>query len=112
MEHYQRRLLHCYFLAWQRWSRAETEKRELQIKREQTKRKMQQLLEAISLGTGRDRPLEVNKPGTAEVNHRQDLQQDKVNLSHVVLPIGIAVLLKSTYFMQSEIESTLSQRKD
>ncbi|KAL9865861.1 coiled-coil domain-containing protein 191 isoform 1-T1 [Geothlypis trichas] len=77
VEHYQRRLLHCYFLAWQRWSRAETEKRELQIKREQTKRKMQQLLEAISLGTGRDRPLEVNKPGTAEVNHRQDLQQDK-----------------------------------
>lgn len=77
------------------------------MKREQTKRKMQQLLEAISLGTGGDRPLEVNKPGTAEVNHRQD----KVNLSHVLLPIGIAVLLKSTYFMQSEIKSTLSQRK-
>ncbi|XP_063004394.1 coiled-coil domain-containing protein 191 isoform X1 [Melospiza melodia melodia] len=77
VEHNQRRLLRCCFLAWQRWSRVETEKRELQRKREQTKRKMQQLLEAISQGTGEDRPLEVNKPGTAEVNHHQDLQQDK-----------------------------------
>lgn len=111
MEHNQRRLLRCCFLAWQRWSRAETEKRELHIKRVQTKRKMEQLLEAVSLGKGGDRPLEVNKPGTAEVNNHQDLQQDKVNPSHVVLPIGIAVLLESTYFMQSEIKSTLSQRK-
>ncbi|XP_057901352.1 coiled-coil domain-containing protein 191 isoform X1 [Melospiza georgiana] len=77
VEHNQRRLLRCCFLAWQRWSRVETEKRELQRKREQTKRKMQQLLEAISQGTGEDRPLEVNKPGTAEVNHHQYLQQDK-----------------------------------
>ncbi|KFQ98409.1 Coiled-coil domain-containing protein KIAA1407, partial [Nipponia nippon] len=85
-EHNQRRLLRCCFLAWQRWSQAETEKRELQIKREETKKKMAQLLEAVSLGKGGlDRPLEVNKPGTAEVNHHQDLQQDKVNPSHVVL---------------------------
>ncbi|KFW01600.1 Coiled-coil domain-containing protein KIAA1407, partial [Fulmarus glacialis] len=85
-EHNQRRLLRCCFLAWQRWSQAETEKRELQIKREETKRKMAQLLEAVSLGKGGlDRPLEVNKPGTAEVNHHQDLQKDKVNPSHVVL---------------------------
>ncbi|XP_074962508.1 coiled-coil domain-containing protein 191 [Phalacrocorax aristotelis] len=77
-EHNQRRLLRCCFLAWQRWSQAETEKRELQIKREETKRKMAQLLEAVSLGKGGlDRPLEVNKPGTAEVNHHQDVQQDK-----------------------------------
>ncbi|KAM6319741.1 coiled-coil domain-containing protein 191 [Podargus strigoides] len=73
VKHNQRRLLRCCFLAWQRWSRAETEKRELQMKR-----KMAQLLEAVSLGrSGLDRPLEVNKPGTAEVNHRQELQQDK-----------------------------------
>uniref|UniRef100_A0A8B9SQD1 Coiled-coil domain containing 191 n=1 Tax=Anas platyrhynchos TaxID=8839 RepID=A0A8B9SQD1_ANAPL len=49
-EHNQRRLLRCCFLAWQRWSQAETEKRELQLKREETKRKMAQLLEAVSLG--------------------------------------------------------------
>ncbi|KFQ74335.1 Coiled-coil domain-containing protein KIAA1407, partial [Phoenicopterus ruber ruber] len=85
-EHNQRRLLRCCFLAWQRWSQAETEKQELQIKREEMKRKMAQLLETVSLGKGvLDRPLEVNKPGTAEVNHRQDLQRDKVNPSHVVL---------------------------
>ncbi|NXM61759.1 CC191 protein, partial [Illadopsis cleaveri] len=77
VEHNQRRLLRCCFLAWQHWSQAETEKRELQVKREQTKRKMEQLLEAVSLGKGGDRPLEANKPGTAEVNHHQDLQQDK-----------------------------------
>lgn len=111
VEHNQRRHLRCCFLAWQHWSRAETEKRELQMKREQTKRKMEQLLEAVALGKGGDRPLEPNKPGTAEVNHHQDLQQDKVNPSHVVLPVGIAELLESTYFMQSEIKSTLSQNK-
>ncbi|NXS85450.1 CC191 protein, partial [Erpornis zantholeuca] len=77
VEHNQRRLLRCCFLAWQHWSRAEMEKRELQIKRVQTKRKMEQLLEAVSLGKGGDRPLEVNKPGTAEINNHQDLQQDK-----------------------------------
>ncbi|XP_040452722.1 coiled-coil domain-containing protein 191 isoform X4 [Falco naumanni] len=77
-EHNRRRLLRCCFLAWQRWSRAETEKQELQIQRQKMKRKMAQLLEAVSLGQGGlDRPLEVNKPGTAEVNHHQDLQQDK-----------------------------------
>ncbi|NXJ61531.1 CC191 protein, partial [Rostratula benghalensis] len=65
VEHNQRRLLRCCFLAWQRWSQAETEKRELQIKREETKRKMAQLLEAVSQGKGGlHRPLEVNKPGT------------------------------------------------
>ncbi|KFV42149.1 Coiled-coil domain-containing protein KIAA1407, partial [Gavia stellata] len=86
VEHNQRRLLRCCFLAWQRWSQAETEKRELQIKREEMKRKMAQLLEAVSLGRGGlDRPLEVNETGTAEVNHHQDFQQDKVNPSHVVL---------------------------
>ncbi|XP_027583431.2 coiled-coil domain-containing protein 191 isoform X2 [Pipra filicauda] len=77
-EYNQQRLLRCCFMAWQRWSRAETEKRELQIKREETKRKMAQLLEAVSQGKGGlHRPLEVNQPGTAEVIHHQDLQQDK-----------------------------------
>ncbi|NXN43347.1 CC191 protein, partial [Rhinoptilus africanus] len=86
VEHNQRRLLRCCFLAWQRWSQAEAEKRELEIKREETKRKMAQLLEAVSWGKGGlDRPLEVDKPGRAEVNHHQDLQENKVNPSHVVL---------------------------
>ncbi|XP_054243136.1 coiled-coil domain-containing protein 191 [Indicator indicator] len=77
VEHNRRRLLRWCFLAWQHWSQAEKEKQELQSKREETKRKMAQLLEAVSLGKGGlDRPPEVNKPGTAEVSH-QDLQQDK-----------------------------------
>ncbi|XP_030121645.4 coiled-coil domain-containing protein 191 isoform X2 [Taeniopygia guttata] len=94
VEHNQRRLLRCCFLAWQRWSRAETEKRELQMKREQTRRKMQQLLEAVSLGTGGDRPLEVNKPRTAEVNHHQDLEQD---------------MPTETYLIQKEPDQTRDQ---
>ncbi|XP_051500142.1 coiled-coil domain-containing protein 191 isoform X2 [Apus apus] len=78
-EHNQQRLLRSCFLAWQHWSQAEAENRKLQIKREETKRKMAQLLEAISLGKGGlDRPLEVNEPGTAEVKHHQQLQQDKL----------------------------------
>ncbi|XP_010142193.1 PREDICTED: coiled-coil domain-containing protein KIAA1407 homolog [Buceros rhinoceros silvestris] len=77
-EHNQRRLLRFCFLAWQRWSQVETEKRELQIRREEMQRKMAQLLEAVSLGKGGlDRPLEINQSGTAEENHHQDLQQDK-----------------------------------
>ncbi|KAJ7402877.1 coiled-coil domain-containing protein 191 [Pitangus sulphuratus] len=77
-EHNQQRLLRCCFLAWQCWSRAEREKRELQMKREETKRKMAQLLEAVSQGKGGlHKPLEVNQPGTAVVIHHQDLQQDK-----------------------------------
>ncbi|XP_009946047.1 PREDICTED: coiled-coil domain-containing protein KIAA1407 homolog [Leptosomus discolor] len=77
-EHYQRRLLRSCFLAWQRWSQAETQKQELQIKREEIKRKKAQLLDALSQGKGGlDRPVEVNKPGTAEENHHQDLQQDE-----------------------------------
>ncbi|KAM9388207.1 LOW QUALITY PROTEIN: coiled-coil domain-containing protein 191 [Phaethornis superciliosus] len=76
-EHNQRRLLRCCFLAWQRWSHAEAEKRQQQMKREEMRRKMAQLLEAVSLGKGvPNRPLEINKPGTAEVNH-EELQQNE-----------------------------------
>ncbi|XP_047913869.1 coiled-coil domain-containing protein 191 isoform X2 [Anser cygnoides] len=77
-EHNRRRLLRCCFLAWHRWSQAETEKRELQLKREETKRKMAQLLEAVSLGKGGlDGPQEASKPRTAKVNQHQVLQQDE-----------------------------------
>lgn len=75
-EHNRRRLLRCCFLAWQRWSQAETEKRELQLKREKTKRKMAQLLEAVSLGKGG-----LDGPQEAEVNQHQVLQHDKVKPS-------------------------------
>uniref|UniRef100_A0A663LKA1 Coiled-coil domain containing 191 n=1 Tax=Athene cunicularia TaxID=194338 RepID=A0A663LKA1_ATHCN len=103
VEHNQRRLLRCCFLAWQRWSQVEMEKRELQIRREEMKRKMAQLLETVALGKGTTgRLLEVNKPGTAEVNDRQDLQQDKVNPSRVVLSFGISVPLQSTSFVKSK----------
>ncbi|XP_061309981.1 coiled-coil domain-containing protein 191 [Pezoporus flaviventris] len=77
-EYNQRRLLRYCFLAWRHWSQAETGKQELQIKREETEKKMSQLLGAVSLEKdGLDRPLETNQPGTAEVNHHQDMQKHK-----------------------------------
>ncbi|NXQ84522.1 CC191 protein, partial [Nyctibius grandis] len=82
VEHNKRRLLRRCFLAWQRWSQAETEKQELQIKGGEMKRKMAQRLKVVSLGKGGPaRALKVYVPRTAEVNHHQDLQQDKVNPS-------------------------------
>ncbi|POI27035.1 hypothetical protein CIB84_009215 [Bambusicola thoracicus] len=77
-EHNQRRLLRCCFLAWQHWSQAEADKRELQLKREETKKKMAELLEAVSLEkSGLNRTLEVSKSETAKVNQHQVLQQDE-----------------------------------
>ncbi|XP_021254274.1 coiled-coil domain-containing protein 191 isoform X1 [Numida meleagris] len=84
-EHNQRRLLRCCFLAWQRWSQAEAEERELQLKRQETKRKMAQLLEAVSLGkSGLNRTLEVSKPETAKVNQQQVLQQDEPTKTYLI----------------------------
>uniref|UniRef100_A0A8V0XLP6 Coiled-coil domain containing 191 n=1 Tax=Gallus gallus TaxID=9031 RepID=A0A8V0XLP6_CHICK len=80
-EHNQRRLLRCCFLAWQHWSQAEADKRELQLKREETKRKMAKLLAAVSgeMGkSGLNRTLEVSKSETAKVNQHQVLQQDEL----------------------------------
>ncbi|XP_025938340.1 coiled-coil domain-containing protein 191 isoform X3 [Apteryx rowi] len=78
VEHNQRRLLRSCFLAWQCWSQGEAEKQKLQIKRGETKRKMAQLLKAVSLGKGgQDGPLEVSKTGTAKMSQNQPLQQDK-----------------------------------
>ncbi|NWU88892.1 CC191 protein, partial [Upupa epops] len=83
-KHNQRRVLRRCFLAWQRCCQAEREKEELQMRREARMRKMALLLETPSPRTGSlDRSLQVNKPGTAEVNSHQDLQQDKVNSSHM-----------------------------
>ncbi|XP_077198083.1 coiled-coil domain-containing protein 191 isoform X4 [Paroedura picta] len=42
-------ILHHYFAEWQYWSRMETEKRELQVKREETRKKMANLLEEVAL---------------------------------------------------------------
>ncbi|XP_072185183.1 coiled-coil domain-containing protein 191 [Excalfactoria chinensis] len=84
-EHNQRRLLRCCFLAWQHWSQAEADKRELQLKREETKRKMAKLLEAVSLGkSGLNRTLEVSKSETVKVNQHQVLQQDEPTKTYLI----------------------------
>ncbi|XP_060090629.1 coiled-coil domain-containing protein 191 isoform X2 [Heteronotia binoei] len=42
-------ILHRYFAEWQHWSQMETEKRELQLKREEMRRKMAKFLEEVAL---------------------------------------------------------------
>uniref|UniRef100_A0A8C2U3A8 Coiled-coil domain containing 191 n=1 Tax=Coturnix japonica TaxID=93934 RepID=A0A8C2U3A8_COTJA len=108
-EHNQRRLLRCCFLAWQHWSQAELpHSQKQQLKREETKRKMAKLLEAVSLGkNGLNRTLEVSKSETAKVNQHQVLQQDEVKSCNFIY------WYSSTFStpVQSEIKSTLFQRK-
>ncbi|XP_061484333.1 coiled-coil domain-containing protein 191 isoform X2 [Rhineura floridana] len=43
-------ILHHYFAEWQCWSRTEVEKRELELKKEETRGKMAKLLEEVMLG--------------------------------------------------------------
>ncbi|XP_053161850.1 coiled-coil domain-containing protein 191 isoform X2 [Hemicordylus capensis] len=43
-------ILHRYFVEWQCWSRTEVEKRELELKKEETKKKMAKLLEEVVHG--------------------------------------------------------------
>ncbi|XP_065429385.1 coiled-coil domain-containing protein 191 isoform X9 [Chrysemys picta bellii] len=50
IEHNRKQVLRSCFIEWQLWSRAEAEKRELQLKQEETRKKMVQLLEAASGG--------------------------------------------------------------
>ncbi|XP_054829516.1 coiled-coil domain-containing protein 191 [Eublepharis macularius] len=48
IEFNRRCILHHYFSEWQCWSRTEIEKRELQLKEEETRRKMAKLLELVA----------------------------------------------------------------
>ncbi|XP_070644389.1 coiled-coil domain-containing protein 191 isoform X2 [Bos indicus] len=49
-EHNRKRVLQHHFTEWQHWHRAEILKRELAVTKEETRKKMNELLEAASLG--------------------------------------------------------------
>lgn len=79
IEHNRRQLLRCCFIAWQLWSRAEAEKRELQLKHEETRKKMTQLLEAASLGKlGTDRSWDVSRNRVRKMTQDQLVRQEEV----------------------------------
>ncbi|XP_067402165.1 coiled-coil domain-containing protein 191 isoform X2 [Emydura macquarii macquarii] len=79
IEHNRRQLLRCCFIAWQLWSRAEAEKRELQFKQEETRKKMTQLLEAASLGKlGTDRSWDVSRTRVRKMTQDQLVRQEEV----------------------------------
>uniref|UniRef100_A0A8C8VES3 Coiled-coil domain containing 191 n=1 Tax=Pelusios castaneus TaxID=367368 RepID=A0A8C8VES3_9SAUR len=79
IEHNRRQVLRCCFTTWQMWSRAEAEKRELQLKQEETRKKMTELLEAASLGKlGTDRSGNISKTTVKKMTQDQHVRQEEV----------------------------------
>uniref|UniRef100_A0A8D0GB33 Coiled-coil domain containing 191 n=1 Tax=Sphenodon punctatus TaxID=8508 RepID=A0A8D0GB33_SPHPU len=79
-EHHRRWVLRSYLAEWQSWSRAETERRQLQQKKEETRRKMAELLEAASLGKlGAAGSWDVSMTRERENAHNQPVRQGEVN---------------------------------
>ncbi|KAM9320402.1 coiled-coil domain-containing protein 191 [Gastrophryne carolinensis] len=66
VESYHKRLLRHCLIEWQLWCRAEKEKRELEARKEETKRKMAALLEAASSARGQDQSPEDVGEGEAQ----------------------------------------------
>ncbi|XP_044857320.1 coiled-coil domain-containing protein 191 isoform X3 [Mauremys mutica] len=79
IEHNRKQVLRCCFIEWQLWSRAEAEKRELQLRQEETRKKMAQLLEAASVGKlGTDGSWDVGRTRTRQVTPDQPVRQEEV----------------------------------
>ncbi|KAM9169648.1 coiled-coil domain-containing protein 191 isoform 1-T1 [Pangshura tecta] len=79
IEHNRKQVLRCCFIEWQLWSRAEAEKRELQLRQEETRKKMAQLLEAASVGKlGSDGSWDVGRTRMRQVTSDQPVRQEEV----------------------------------
>ncbi|XP_039383654.1 coiled-coil domain-containing protein 191 isoform X2 [Mauremys reevesii] len=79
IEHNRKQVLRCCFIEWQLWSRAEAEKRELQLRQEETRKKMAQLLEAASVGKlGTDGSWDVGRTRMRQVTPDQPVRQKEV----------------------------------
>ncbi|XP_065429383.1 coiled-coil domain-containing protein 191 isoform X8 [Chrysemys picta bellii] len=78
IEHNRKQVLRSCFIEWQLWSRAEAEKRELQLKQEETRKKMVQLLEAASGGKlGTDGSWDVGRTRMRQVTQNQSVRQEE-----------------------------------
>ncbi|XP_038241073.1 coiled-coil domain-containing protein 191 isoform X3 [Dermochelys coriacea] len=79
IEHNRRQVLRCCFIEWQLWSRAEAEKRKLQLRQKETRKKMAQLLEAASVGKlGTDGSWDVGRTRMRKVTQDQPVRQEEV----------------------------------
>ncbi|KAG6929508.1 coiled-coil domain containing 191, partial [Chelydra serpentina] len=79
IEHNRRQVLRRCFIEWQLWSRSEAEKRQLQVRQEETRKKMVQLLEAASVGKlGTDGSWHVSRTRMSKVTQDQPLRQEEV----------------------------------
>nr|XP_025044660.1 coiled-coil domain-containing protein 191 isoform X2 [Pelodiscus sinensis] len=86
IEHNRKRVLRCCFTEWQLWSRAEAEKRELQLKQEETRKKMVQLLEAASAGKlDTDGSWDVSRTRMKKVTLDQPVRQEEVTETSLFL---------------------------
>ncbi|XP_073164662.1 coiled-coil domain-containing protein 191 isoform X4 [Lepidochelys kempii] len=78
IEHNRRQVLRCCFIEWQLWSRAEAEKRKLQLRQKETRKKMAQLLEAASVGKlGTDGSWDVGRTRMRKVTQDQPVRQEE-----------------------------------
>ncbi|XP_068126977.1 coiled-coil domain-containing protein 191 [Hyperolius riggenbachi] len=82
VESYHKRLLRHCFMEWQLWCRAEKEKRELDARKEETKRKMAALLEVASSQGGARKSSEGGREAT--VRGPETTQQKAADTSSVV----------------------------
>nr|XP_056714492.1 coiled-coil domain-containing protein 191 [Euleptes europaea] len=74
-------ILSRYFAEWQCWSQMEIEKRELQLKKEETRRKMAKLLEEVALGGN-----PTHRPWNArEAEEAQDRPQSNEEVAEILL---------------------------
>ncbi|XP_030388996.1 coiled-coil domain-containing protein 191 isoform X3 [Gopherus evgoodei] len=79
IEHNRKQVLRCCFIEWQLWSRAQAEKRELQLRQEETRKKMAQLLEAASVGKlGTDGSWDVGRTRMRQVTPDQPVREERV----------------------------------
>ncbi|OCT93625.1 coiled-coil domain-containing protein 191 [Xenopus laevis] len=86
-ESYRRRILRHCLVEWQLWSRAEKEKRELEARKEETKRKMAALLDAASsLGAPKE-PLVTHTGSPA--NREQKVSSSNTAVSAPQTPITL-----------------------
>uniref|UniRef100_A0A8C0H7E7 Coiled-coil domain containing 191 n=1 Tax=Chelonoidis abingdonii TaxID=106734 RepID=A0A8C0H7E7_CHEAB len=106
IEHNRKQVLRCCFIEWQLWSRAEAEKRELQLRQEEIRNKMAQLLEAASVGKlGTDGSWDVGRTRMRQVTPDQPVRQEGVKF----FPIYFLIPVPPTVINHSSKSSPLNQ---
>uniref|UniRef100_A0A8C4VFJ3 Coiled-coil domain containing 191 n=1 Tax=Gopherus evgoodei TaxID=1825980 RepID=A0A8C4VFJ3_9SAUR len=109
IEHNRKQVLRCCFIEWQLWSRAQAEKRELQLRQEETRKKMAQLLEAASVGKlGTDGSWDVGRTRMRQVTPDQPVREERVKF----FPICFLIPVPPTYAWQVTLQHAAVNSQD